>query len=276
MKFTNLSDDTLLNEMLFWANKEREALSNVLWRLKEIDERKLYSAVKCGSLFDYCVKVLKYSEGQASRRVSACRLLQQLPEISVQIENGELNITQLNQAKQFFTAEEINSPEIKKEVLKKIIGKTTRETERILWDLKKVEGPRKVSILLKEETVFELRKLQALKAHSYPDMDALLMKMSLDFAKLWDPTTVHRKTRITGGHSRYVQVQVKAEVWERDNGQCSNCGTNHGLEVDHIKPFGAGGKTPRFLESCPVEVKSIIYRDSYNLGAARAEKKSFP
>ncbi|HXH74238.1 MAG TPA: hypothetical protein VNJ08_04690 [Bacteriovoracaceae bacterium] len=37
-----------------------------------------------------------------------------------------------------------------------------------------------------------------------------------------------------------------------------------------------GDEGPRFLESCPVEVKSIIYRDSYNLGAARAEKKSFP
>ena len=54
------------------------------------------------SLFDYCVKVLKYSEGQASRRVSGCRLLQDLPALAEKIEEGALNLTQLNQANFFF------------------------------------------------------------------------------------------------------------------------------------------------------------------------------
>ncbi|HXH76102.1 MAG TPA: HNH endonuclease [Bacteriovoracaceae bacterium] len=243
MNLKNIANTTLLKDMLYWADKEREALTHILWRLKEIDERRLYSEIKCSSLYDYCVKVLKYSEAQASRRVSACRLLQQMPEISVQIEKGEINLSQLNQVKNFFTNEDIKSPEIKKEVLKKIINKTCRETDRILADMSTVQLPRKVSLMLKEETVVELKKLQGLKAHSCPDMDSLLLKMTLEVSRIWDPTIVYRKRKMTEGHTRYVQKQVKAEVWERDKGKCKNCESTHGLELDHILPFAVGGKT---------------------------------
>lgn len=119
--------------------QEKEILSQVLWHLREIDNRKLYCDAKCGSLFDYCVKVLKYSEGQASRRVSACRLLKELPEINEQIKNGDLNLTQLNQAKSFFNDENIKDPIKKKKILKRLAGKTTRETERILWELRETD-----------------------------------------------------------------------------------------------------------------------------------------
>ncbi|HXH76214.1 MAG TPA: HNH endonuclease signature motif containing protein [Bacteriovoracaceae bacterium] len=268
MNFKKMTDTDLLKDMLYWTNKERETLSNVLWRLKEIEERKLYSTIKCSSLFDYCVKILKYSEGEASRRVSACRMLQQLPEISVQIENGDINLSQLNQLKQFFSTENIQSPDIRKEVLKKVEKKTTRETEKILWGMQKVETPRKIIIQLKEETVLELKKLQALKAHSCPDMDALLIKMAVEVNKIWDPTIYYRRRNITEGNTRYVQVQVKSKVWERDKGICTNCGSSHGIELDHIMPFGAGGKTT--FENLRLLYKSCNFRKGVEFYGARA------
>lgn len=243
MKLTHLSDKQLLNDTLFWSNEERAATSKLLWHLKEIDERRLYSIQRCSSLFDYCLRILKYSEGQASRRVSACRLLKQLPELIVDIENGDLNLTQLNMARQFFRDENINDPDKKKEILDKLKNKTTRETDRVLWEMKKSEKSRKVAIFINEGTEKELQKLQALKAHSCPDMDTLLMKMCTEVGKLWDPTVIHRHRKVGEGHTRYVPVQVKAKVWERDKGKCTNCGSERMLEVDHVKPFAAGGKT---------------------------------
>ena len=243
MKLKNMPDKKLLSEMNELAHRERELLSQILWHLKEIDQRKLYSEMKCGSLFEYCVKVLKYSEGQASRRVTACRLLRELPELAQEIEKGDLNLTQLNQAKHFFYEEQIHEAEEKKKVLDQIKGKTTRESERILWSLKKEETPRKVTISVNEETLDELKKLQGLKAHTCQDLDTLLMKMCREVSELWNPENIKRRSRGASIHQRYISVQLKAEVWERDQGRCRNCQSRYAIELDHIKPFALGGKT---------------------------------
>jgi hypothetical protein len=50
--------------------------------------------------------------------------------------------------------------------------------------------------------------------------------------------------------SRYIPVNVKRAVWQRDEGKCNfvdkksgrKCGCKYGLEIDHIKPFAMGGK----------------------------------
>jgi hypothetical protein len=42
-------------------------------------------------------------------------------------------------------------------------------------------------------------------------------------------------------HSRYIPSSVKKEVWNRDNGQCVNCGSTVELEYDHIIPYSKGG-----------------------------------
>jgi len=243
MKLKHLPDKNLLNEMSKLVVQEREVLEKVLWHLREIDQRKLYCEVKCGSLFEYCVKVLKYSEGQASRRVTASRLLKELPEVAKEIKKGEINLTQLNQVKQFFLSEGVTAVEDKMKVIEVIKGKTTRETENILWDLKKEDAPKKMNLTLLEETILELRKIQGMKAHACPNMDVLLMKMCGEVKVIWDPTLVIRKRKVGDGDTRYVPVQVRAEVWERDQGKCRNCGTGYALELDHVRAFAVGGKS---------------------------------
>jgi hypothetical protein len=51
--------------------------------------------------------------------------------------------------------------------------------------------------------------------------------------------------------SRYIPVEVKREVWMRDQGRCVYvspttgrvCGSRHRLQLDHRKPFSYGGPT---------------------------------
>lgn len=242
MKLNHLTDDTLLKDIHLLVEKERSLNCDILWHLKEVDRRKLYVELHCGSLFDYCVKVLKYSEGQASRRVSGARLLKDLPEVAGQIANGKLNLTQLNQASFFFRDEKILKPEDKAAILKKIEGRSTRETERILHEHRKEAVSRNVFLVVKEETKKKLDQVRGLKAHSCPDNDSLLTKMCEDVSKLWDPTLIKR--HVSGStDTRYIPKMIQAEVWQRDGGECTKCKSTYALEYDHIKPFAMGGKS---------------------------------
>jgi HNH endonuclease len=241
MKLTHLSDKNLILEIDRLVAQERQILSKVLWHLREIDQRKLYSEMRCGSLFEYCVKILKYSEGQASRRVTASRLLKEMPQIMPHIEDGSLNLMQLNQAKHFFADENITDTKIKEEVIEKIKGKSTKKSEEILWELRSEDSPKKVAITIKQTTLDKIKKVQALKAHI--DIDKTLELMADEILRLWDPTHIKRRTSRRTETSRYVPIEVKAAVWKRDGGKCRNCGSDFALQFDHKKSFSSGGKT---------------------------------
>lgn len=42
-------------------------------------------------------------------------------------------------------------------------------------------------------------------------------------------------------HARLIPMNVKREVWERDEGQCQECGAEDNLHFDHIIPYSKGG-----------------------------------
>lgn len=242
MRLNHLTDETLLKDTSSLVDQERKINIQILWHLREIDRRKLFVEVKCNSLFDYCVRILKYSESQASRRVSGTRLLTALPEISSSIEDGKLNLTQLNQASFFFRDENITKASEKAEILKKIENRTTRETERILHEHRKEAVSRNVFLVVKEETKKKLDKIRDLKAHTCPDNDSLLNKMCDEVTKIWDPTLIKR--HVSGStETRFIPKMIQAEVWRRDEGACTKCRSTYALEFDHVKPFAMGGKS---------------------------------
>ncbi|AGH96639.1 HNH endonuclease [Pseudobdellovibrio exovorus] len=44
-------------------------------------------------------------------------------------------------------------------------------------------------------------------------------------------------------HNRMIPSQVKLEVWKRDGGKCTTCGSSDNLHYDHILPFSKGGSS---------------------------------
>ncbi|MBD3616897.1 MAG: HNH endonuclease [Gracilimonas sp.] len=44
-----------------------------------------------------------------------------------------------------------------------------------------------------------------------------------------------------GKRRRRISTKTKQIVWDRDGGQCVNCGIEYDLEYDHIIPFSKGG-----------------------------------
>jgi hypothetical protein len=234
MNLNLLSDADLLTNTEAIVRSERESLTALLRNLREIERRRLFSSLGFPSLFEYVVKRLKYSEAEANSRISAMRLTRDVPEIVSQIENGTLNMTNLCMARRLFAKEKKAgrnySADQKRQVLRGLENKTTREGVKILSAI----NP---EMKAKHELTFDsiedesLRaKLLAIKGHSDLSLPELLHKLC-DMA-LKSPVA--------------RQVDSKAEtrrrVWRRDQGRCTNCGSAHALQYDHIQPKAAGGE----------------------------------
>ena len=141
----NLSDPELLRQTQNLVQKERALLSEILHHLKEVERRKLYSDLGYGSLFEYCLRELKYSEGQAGRRIQAMKLLRDLPlseqqEVEKKIESGALNLSHICQAQSFFTqvSKVAEGPKLdqkaKLQVLSELENKSARQSQALLLE----------------------------------------------------------------------------------------------------------------------------------------------
>src|ERR1700738_4056898 len=93
MNLKQLSDQQLLIDTLHLNKQVSKLTALLLWHIREIEERKLYFQCGCNSTFEYLVKVLKYSDSSAARRLQASRLLKSVPEVAAKIEDGSLNLT---------------------------------------------------------------------------------------------------------------------------------------------------------------------------------------
>jgi hypothetical protein len=58
MNLTKLSDKDLHSETKALVGQERQVLTMILYHLKEMERRRLFSDFGCSSLFDYAVKRL--------------------------------------------------------------------------------------------------------------------------------------------------------------------------------------------------------------------------
>ena len=139
MNLKHLTDSQLIFDLQTLVKNERELLLQILYHLKEVETRKLYSDYSCTSLFDYACKELKYTADQAYRRIQAMRLLKEIPEAAGKINFGELSLTNINQAQRYFNENKVIKKEEKIVVLKKLINKSTRDGHKELLKLSQVK-----------------------------------------------------------------------------------------------------------------------------------------
>ena len=222
MQLKQLSDETLLKETAKLCEEERKTLSLILHHLREIDRRRLYASLKYPSLFEYIVKELGYSEDQAFRRISAMRLLKEIPEIEEKINSGTLSLTNLGLAHSFFNKEkqfsqkEFNK-EDKIEFLKKLENQSKRDAEKIVISLSsnpiqfRPERERVVSeemveinFLAKNNLREKIHKLKGLLAHKSPNLStADLMERLCDLGlEKWGKGVYSSEGKIVKDNSR--------------------------------------------------------------------------
>jgi hypothetical protein len=218
MNLKNLNDQTLIEKTESLVRQERELLTAVLHHLREVDRRRLYPQFGYKSLFDFSVKRLGYPEDQAYRRISAMKLLRELPEIEEKINQGEISLTHIGLAQSLFKQEkkvqqkEMSSSE-KLAVFEQIANKPVREAERITFALSSAPAlakPDRVHSISEDlvEMKFTasnevVRKIECLKgwlAHSHPNLSlGELFEILCDLGlEEWNPakTAARRKLRV--------------------------------------------------------------------------------
>jgi len=257
MKLSHLTDQALFFDTKSLVTHERNMVLKLLYHLKEIDRRKLYSDYKCSSLFDFCVRELGYSEASAQRRIVAARMLQDIPEMGSKIASGKLTLTNISQVNQFYKN---YSTSEKKEILKEVEGLSKKECEKKLFALSGQEKPTEekqkriskdkiqVAIILSDKTMEEIERLKALLGKDLT-IDELVMFMATEAIKNVEKakfkTTDKPKTSLSPAKvGRMVPASLKREVYHRDK-KCTRCGSKHRLNYDHRIPYAIGGPTNR-------------------------------
>ena len=125
-----LSDSDLLQEVRRLVGCEREATARLIAALGELDDRRLYLAEGCSSLFTYCTQVLHLSEHEAYGRIEAARAARKWPIVLQLLADGSLHLTGVALLSRHLTTEN------HRELLAAARHKTKREVEEIVAALR--------------------------------------------------------------------------------------------------------------------------------------------
>ena len=217
MNLKNLNDDALLKCTEAAALTVRESITRLLHHLAEVQRRRLFARVGCESLFDYCVRVLHMSQGEAARRVNASRALTEFPELEEKIVSGTLTVTAINQAQVFFKSEGKNANPVPRErraeIYMQLENQSTRTVEKILLghssqpEIVPRERTRQVTPTLTEvkcvldETVMaDLERLREIWSYALPNASTsdLIKKMAGFCRAKLDPDLKMRTSTVVG------------------------------------------------------------------------------
>ncbi len=248
-----LADQVLHAKLSALVEEERQCTIRVLMHLREVERRMLYAKAGYPSLFDYCVKRLKYSEGGAQRRISAMRLLKYHPSIAEPLKQGTLTLSVACMANTFFRKNQTLSRETREEFLKTVQGKSRREVETEMGKCLGLSEPEIVArMAITRELYDKLEQVKHLLRLPAPTkMNELVEKMAdqIIAKRTKELSRPQAQTQPEPTNSRYIPAAVRTEVWKRDGGQCTfidpgsklRCSARHALQFDHKIPFGFGG-----------------------------------
>ncbi len=281
----------LHEETLSLVKEERRITGLVIENLQKIFDQRLFLRMGYSSMFDYCTKALGYSESCAYRRISAVKLVKEIPEIKEKLTSGALNLTNLTMMQSLSSSANMNVNE-KKEILAKIENCSKRQAQEILAnyfsedEMSKNKSKESVRILsgdeaalhirLPKETLKKLDRIKNLRAHKNPSVNyAELIEDMCEFVlKKIDPElmgiTAKKVQPSKSSNPRYISKKLRAEIYKRDESCCvfidkqtgNRCSSKHLLQIDHVKPISRGGLTE--LQNLQILCQAHHkYRDQY-------------
>jgi 5-methylcytosine-specific restriction endonuclease McrA len=274
-----LTDAALLSRLEALVSQERGGTADLIEHLAEVDRREIVIDAGHPSLFEYCVKVLRYSEAAAFLRIRAARAAAKYPRILVDLRSGTIHLDAVMRLYPHLSEENSDtllnqaSGASKREVLALVatleVGAPAPERDVVRWLPPKLppraEGAEPASIIppsrvrlgfTADDELFRLlERLRSLRRHKYPEgrLEDLLKDAVEALLHQLDPClkTSRSRTRkpiVAAKPGRRVTAAVKAAVWNRDGGCCAyaapngrRCEARDFLEYDHIVPWALGG-----------------------------------
>lgn len=293
MDFKTLSNFDLLNRLDTMVQAEKRLTAEIIEFVKEVDRRKLYLDLGYTSLFQFMTERLGYTPGSAQRRIDSARMLKDLPELKEQLKSGDLNLMQVSILARAVREKEKTSPvsvDQKREVLQAIqsqdilkseltIAKMldvpikTKETKRLQQD----ESLRFEVTLSKSQAAL-LDQVKSLISHTHPNPDVaeILEYLARKFVEQKLGRTEMKVSTSTAKmavskNPKYISARTRKQLLEQQ--PCCQwktagdiCGSRHQLQIDHIQPIWAGGKSePENLQVLCAVHNRLRYRRQANL-----------
>jgi hypothetical protein len=199
-----ISNRELEARFAYLVKTERKITREILELLCEIEERKFYLEQAYPSLFEWLVKKWGYSQPAAYRRIQAARLMKHAPEIKLKLVTGELNLSTVAQVQTVIRREERRtrekiSPEVKREIVSAVEGKSCEEADRFLQTrfpvavLKREQfrplgsEHQRLTIVLEEKEAESLVRAKQLLSHSCQTWAEVVAWLVRDYLKRKDP-----------------------------------------------------------------------------------------
>lgn len=253
---TSIPNDLLLTETKLAAANEKAATLVLLEHLAEIDRRRLYAARGYSSLWEYVHKALRYSESQAFDRVSAVRLIAKVPEVKEELQSGKLTLTATAKLGAHARREKLR-PEQTVSLLREILGKPSREVERVL--VSQAAAPRKteqirpvtsdrtrITLEVDQEFLELVQGMKELKGNPAIGLQEIFKTAMREFVKRRTPRLPADTANHTPDDSRFfTQNQTRSNATHRAS-----------LRAQEVKltPAETGPKS-RYI---PVHVRNLI------------------
>jgi 5-methylcytosine-specific restriction endonuclease McrA len=148
---THLADQTLLHDLAALVTQDRATTAALLAHLTEVDSRKLYLGLAYPSMYMYCVRELRMSEGTAFKRIRAARAARRFPAIFVALAAGRLHVSAIVLLAAYLT------PKNAEELLAAATHKSKAEIEMLLAErFPRPEVPASIRALGPAATIGEL------------------------------------------------------------------------------------------------------------------------
>ncbi len=309
-------DQEFIQQFEMTASIEHGASIKMLHFINDLERRKTFLELGYSSVFDFCVRRIKYSSSQAGRRIQAARCCRRYPEAWTYLREREVCMMTLAMVEAIITDDN------KDDVFRRIRRASRREVERLLSEYRppatlrdriryvQVAQPQArnvhaalldrsvqrglpeewrdsipvqekvfVQFLADDEFLKVFEEVQGLVAngngmtfaelitivlieyrdrHSHAAKHERRVARSTSTARHESVVTKNGSTRPDSHRwecenaqyesSRHVPDNVRDDVFVRDAGQCTfvgwngvRCSCKKGLQLDHIKPFAAGG-----------------------------------
>jgi hypothetical protein len=124
-----LSEQELLDHFAVLVVRDRRTTAELLVAIAEIDERKLWAAHACSSMFTFCRERFHMSEQVTTKRLWAARTARRFPVVLEMVARGELHLGAIHLLARHLTAENHEW------VLERARHKSSREVERLVAEL---------------------------------------------------------------------------------------------------------------------------------------------
>lgn len=313
MNFEYQSDDQIEADLYRDVRTELDVLPRILARLREVETRKIHSKHRFSSLEEYAVKKLGYTEDEAARRISAMRLLKELPQLEKKVEEGKLKLTHLVRARTVFRKEakanRARTKEQKLSLLERLENTTLRQADKTLEleafvDISKpknelsldqfdgrvradlarlleLRGGRTLHDLIGELAALGLekwdpvRKAERAKARAQIKPSSEVTDQTRSNDDTVQPAAPRANEKREPPRREHLHATKRHAVYLNGRGRCQNCGSGRNCQVDHIIPIARGGTDD--LENLRLLCRSCNLRhaiDSFGFEKMRKHLKS--